>query len=100
MAKEKFQFDNASIRIALGAASVENTTLLPGRVYRVTAMGGNALVEASTDAASTSNFTFAVPMGSSILWKCSSAIVNVIENDTSSDAAAAVTFERVTEDLD
>jgi hypothetical protein len=100
MGKEKFQFSTDAVRIGITASSVENTTLIVGRVYRVTAMGGNALIEDSTDAASTSNYAFAVANGDSILWKCNSAIINVIENDTTSDGAAAVSFELVDEEYD
>jgi hypothetical protein len=100
MANRVLSFDGDGVRVALGASSVEITTLKPGRVYRVSAMQGNALIEDSTDSATTSNYAFAVPAGTVVYWRCSSAIVNVIENDTTSDAAAAVSFDLVSEDVD
>lgn len=100
MVTDEINFEGDGVRVGITAASVENTTLKPGRVYRVTAMGGNALIEDSTDPASTSNYAFAVANGDHLFWKCNSSIVNVIENDTTSDAAAAVSFDLVSDDLD
>ena len=97
------------IKVAVGATTVEITTLIPGRVYRFThAAGGDAATtqnpgclcrfSASDAASSNGNFDFAVAAGESVIVQAPSSTLNVIEMDATSAATAALYIQALDED--
>jgi hypothetical protein len=103
----------AGIKVAVGAATVEITSLKPGRVYRFThSAGGDAATtmspgclcrfSASDAASSNGNFDFAVAAGESVLVRApvgnAGTTLNVIEMDATSAATAALYIQELEED--
>lgn len=97
------------IKVAVGATTVEITTLKPGQVYRFThSAGGDAATtqnpgclcrfSASDAASSNGNFDFAVAAGESVLVRAPGTTLNVIEMDATSAATAALYIQPVDED--
>ncbi len=86
--------------ILLGAATVEQTGLLPGAKYEFKSADGNALIRWGTEDASAADggFDFCVRRnGDSIRAMCPPGItaVNVIEATVDSSATAAVLMSRI-----
>ena len=97
------------IKVAVGAATVEITSLKPGRTYRFThSNGGDAATtqspgclcrfSASDAASSNGSFDFAVAAGESVLVRAPGTTLNVIEMDATSAATAALYIQEVDED--
>lgn len=89
------------IKVAVGASTVEITSLKIGAVYQLSAVGGDALVRvgASDAASSNGNFDFIVNEYDQMHWKAPSTTINVIEADTTSDAAAALYISEIADDV-
>lgn len=89
------------IKVAIGASTVEITSLKIGAVYQLSAASGDALVRvgASDAASSNGNFDFAVTKNAPLKWKAPSTTINVIEADTTSDAAAALYISEIADDV-
>lgn len=85
--------------VAITAASVEQTGLIPGAYYEMSACGGSAVCRWDTSAATVADggATFAIPAGSTRIVKnpAANTLINVIEADGSSDAAAQLVMSRV-----
>ena len=103
----------AGIKVAVGATTVEITTLRAGRAYRFThSAGGDAATtqspgclcrfSASDAASSNGNFDFAVAAGESVIVRAPPGNVgttlNVIEMDATSAATAALYIQEIDED--
>lgn len=103
----------SGIKVAVGATTVEITSLLPGRTYRFThSAGGDAATTQSpgclcrfsaSDAASSNGaFDFAVAAGESLLVRApvgdAGTTLNVIEMDATSAATAALYIQEVSDD--
>ena len=91
---------DAGIKVAIGATTVEITSLTAGERYRLSAQGGGAAVRIGADDASSANggFDFAVLNGESVYVRGLGTTINVIELDATSDAAAALYIQRVSSD--
>lgn len=98
-----FEDANGGIKVAVGATTVEITSLLPGRRYMVVhsaggdaavTQSGGAVVRWGADDASSANggFDFAIPAGGIVLVRAPGTTANVIEMDNTSAATAALYF--------
>jgi hypothetical protein len=94
--------EDAGIKVAVGATTVEITSLSPGKVYQLNSVGGNALVRVGADDASSANggFDFCVNDFTQMHWKATSTTINVIEADTTSAATAALYICELDDDYD
>ena len=103
----------SGIKVAVGGTTVEITSLLPGRTYRMThSAGGDAAVTQSagcvcrfsaSDASSANGgFDFAIAAGESLLVRAppgnAGTVLNVIEMDATSAATAALYIQEVSDD--
>lgn len=97
------------IKVAVGAATVEITTMLPGHRYLIAhAAGGDAATtqspgalfrwSASDAASSNGNFDFAIPAGGMLEVVAQGTTLNIIEMDATSAATAAVYISRIQHD--
>jgi hypothetical protein len=93
--------EDAGIKVAIGATTVEITNLRPGTIYQLAAVGGDALIREGADDASSANggFDFCVNQYTQCHWQARSTTINVIEADATSDAAAALYISRMADDL-
>lgn len=110
MTSQVLQFvAGGGIKVAVGATTVEITSLKPGRLYRFThSAGGDAAAtqspgcvcrfSASDAASSNGNFDFAVAAGESVLVRAIGSVLNVIEMDATSAATAALYIQLIDED--
>lgn len=98
------------IKVAVGATTVEITTLIKGRRYRITATAGGdaattqsgaALFRFSASDAASSNgaFDFALAAGESIDIVAPGTTLNIIEADATSAATFAVYIGAYAEDF-
>ena len=85
--------------VLITASSVEQTGLIAGAIYELSAIGGIALCRWDTTAAAASDggFTFAVADGETkrVRNPDSNTLLNVIEADASSSATAVLVISRV-----
>ena len=103
----------SGIKVAVGASTVEITSLLPGRTYRMThSAGGDAAVtqnpgclcrfSASDASSANGGFDFAIAAGESLLVRApvgdAGTTLNVIEMDATSAATAALYIQEVSDD--
>ncbi len=81
-----------TLAIAITAASVEQTGLIPGAYYEMTACAGSAVCRWDTSAATVADggATFVVPANTTRVVRnpAANTLLNVIEADASSDATA------------
>jgi hypothetical protein len=89
--------EDAGIKVAVGATTVEITSLLPGKEYQLNAVGGDALIRVGADDASSANggFDFIVSQYSQMHWRSRGTTINVIEADATSAATAALYISEV-----
>jgi len=98
------------IKVAVGAATVEITSLKPGRLYRMTHSAGGELAttqssgcvcrfSASDAASSNGAFDFAIAAGESLLVRApvgnAGTTLNVIRMDAADSASAALYIQEV-----
>jgi len=104
----------SGIKVAVGASTVEITSLLPGRTYRMThsaggdttgtIISGGCVCRFSASDASSANggFDFAIAAGESLLVRApvgdAGTTLNVIEMDDNSAADAALYIQEVSDD--
>ena len=88
--------------VLITASSVEQTGLLPGALYEMTAVGGHALCRWDTTAAAATDgsFTFAVSPGNPVRVRCpaGNTLLNVIEASADSAAAATLILSEIVPD--
>lgn len=91
---------DAGLLVLLGAATVEQTGMVAGRVYEFAAQGGGALVRWGAGDATIADggFDFLVPGGGVVRSTCPAGVtaVNIIESDAGSIATAVVCISEPT----
>jgi len=87
------------IKVAISDSGVEITSLVVGKLYVVTAVGGAALMhqDTSTAVSSNANFDICIPSGGMIRFRAIDTVCNFIEADANSTAEAAVYIAEVNE---
>jgi len=92
---------SGGIKVALSDSQVEITSLVAGKTYILTAIGGHALVRQSTTGASSANagFDICIPDGGMIKILAIDTVYNFVEADTTSEATAAVYISEVDENV-
>jgi hypothetical protein len=93
---------DGGLLILLGAATVEQTGMLPGHTYEFSvsdANGVSALARWGTDDAAIADggFDFAIPSGTTVRSRCPTGVtaINVIEAEAGASATAAVIIARL-----
>lgn len=85
---------SGSKTVVFSDVTAEQTGMIPGRLYRFTAIGGQALVRWGADDATAADggYDFAVVPGDAVVTRCpeGTTAFNVIESDAGSIATATL----------